>query len=167
MQDTEFSPSERILLGLFGLAAFIIVAGLIFTPETFWDGFIKIYIWDPIVKDAGAGGDAGYSQVNTIVYILTMIAAVIVFQALFRRWQLPVDDRMVWALMSWVILAPVLRVMEDADFFAEGYDVLFISPLILSTSLALANSVAFLTANSMSGETAVAASCHLNIVSWL
>ncbi len=130
MQDTEFSPSERILLGLFGLAAFIIVAGLIFTPETFWDGFIKIYIWDPIVKDAGAGGDAGYSQVNTIVYILTMIAAVIVFQALFRRWQLPVDDRMVWALMSWVILAPVLRVMEDADFFAEGYDVLFISPLI-------------------------------------
>ena len=37
---------------------------------------------------------------------------------------------MVWALISWVILAPVLRVMEDADYFKEGVDVLFISPLI-------------------------------------
>jgi len=65
-----------------------------------------------------------------VVYILTMVAAVIVLQALFRKWRLPVDDRMVWALMSWVVLAPVLRVMEDADYFAEGVDVLFISPLI-------------------------------------
>ena len=94
------------------------------------DDFIKIFIWDPIVKDAGASGDAGYSQVNTVVYVLTMVAAVIALQALFRKWRLPVDDRMVWALMSWVVLAPVLRVMEDADYFAEGIDVLFISPLI-------------------------------------
>jgi uncharacterized membrane protein len=103
---------------------------LVFTPELFWNDFIKVFIWEPIVKDAGASGDAGYSQVNTVVYILTMVAAVIGLQALFRRWQLPVDDRMVWALMSWVVLAPVLRVMEDADYFAEGVDVLFISPLI-------------------------------------
>ena len=43
---------------------------------------------------------------------------------------MPVDDRMVWALISWVALAPVLRVMEDVDYFKEGIDVLFISPLI-------------------------------------
>ncbi len=130
MEDTEFSKGEQILLSLFGFIALIVVAGLIFTPEIFWDDFIKIYIWDPIVKDAGASGDAGYSFVNTFVYILTMVAAVIVLQALFRKWRLPVSDRMVWALMSWVVLAPVLRVMEDADYFAEGVDVLFISPLI-------------------------------------
>jgi uncharacterized membrane protein len=130
MEDTEFSKGEQFLLSLFGFIALIIVGGLVFTPELFWNDFIKVFIWEPIVKDAGASGDAGYSQVNTVVYILTMVAAVIALQALFRRWQLPVDDRMVWALMSWVVLAPVLRVMEDADYFAEGVDVLFISPLI-------------------------------------
>jgi len=130
MEDTEFSKGEQFLLSLFGFIALIILGGLIFTPELFWDDFIKIFIWDPIVKDAGASGDAGYSQVNTVVYVLTMVAAVIALQALFRKWRLPVDDRMVWALMSWVVLAPVLRVMEDADYFAEGIDVLFISPLI-------------------------------------
>ena len=130
MEDTEFSKGERILLSLFGLISLVIVGGLIFAPEIFWEDFVKVYIWDPIAKDAGETGDAGYSEVNTIVYILTMIAAVIVFQALFRKWQLPVDDRMVWALIAWVALAPVFRVMEDADYFKEGVDVLFISPLI-------------------------------------
>ena len=130
MEDTEFSKGERILLSLFGLISLVLVGGLIFAPELFWDDFVKVYIWDPIAKDAGETGDAGYSEVNTIVYILTMIAAVIVFQALFRKWQLPVDDRMVWALIAWVALAPVFRVMEDADYFKEGVDVLFISPLI-------------------------------------
>ncbi len=130
MEDTEFSNGERFLLSLFGLISLIIVGGLIFVPEMFWDDFVKIYIWDPIVKDAGASGDAGYSGVNTLVYITTMIAAIIILQALFRKWRLPVDDKMVWALMSWVALAPILRVMEDADYFKEGIDVLFISPLI-------------------------------------
>ena len=84
MEDTEFSKGEHILLLLLGLISLVIVGGLIFAPELFWDDFVKIYIWEPIVKDAGASGDAGYSQVNTIVYILIMIAAIIVFQALFR-----------------------------------------------------------------------------------
>ena len=130
MEDTEFSKGERLIVSIFGIIALFVIGGLIFAPETFWDGFVKVYIWDPIVKDAGASGDAGYSAVNTLVYILTMVAAVIVLQALFRKWQLPVDDRMVWALISWVVLAPVLRVMEDADYFEKGIDVLFISPLI-------------------------------------
>ena len=130
MEDTEFSSTERILLSVVGLIFLVVIGGLIFAPEIFWDDFVKVYIWDPIVKDAGKSGDAGYTAVNTAVYIATMIAAVIAFQALFRKWQLPVDDKMVWALIAWVVLAPVLRVMEDADYFKEGIDVLFISPLI-------------------------------------
>ena len=130
MEDTEFSATERILLSVIGLIFLVVIGGLIFAPEIFWDDFVKVYIWDPIVKDAGKSGDAGYTAVNTAVYIATMIAAVIAFQALFRKWQLPVDDKMVWALIAWVVLAPVLRVMEDADYFKEGIDVLFISPLI-------------------------------------
>lgn len=130
MDDTEFSKGERLLLSIFASIALLVIGGLIFAPEMFWDDFIKIYIWDPIVKDAGESGDAGYSGVNTAIYILTMVAAVIVLQAVFRKWRLPVDDRMLWALIAWVVLAPILRVMEDADYFAEGVDVLFISPLI-------------------------------------
>ena len=130
MEDTEFSSGERVLLSIIGLIFVVVIGGLLFAPEIFWDDFVKVYIWNPIVKDAGKSGDAGYTPVNTAVYIATMIAAVIAFQALFRKWQLPVDDKMVWALISWVALAPVLRVMEDADYFKEGIDVLFISPLI-------------------------------------
>jgi len=130
MDDTEFSRGERILISIVGILSLVIVGGLILAPELFWDDFVKLYIWDPIVKDAGSSGDAGYSSVNTAVYIATMIAAVIIFQALFRKWNLPVDDKMIWALIAWVVLAPVFRVMEDADYFKEGIDVLFISPLI-------------------------------------
>mgnify|MGYP001186703810 FL=1 len=129
MEETDFSKLERILLSAFAVIALIVIAGLILTPEIFWDEFAKVYIWDPIVKDAGQG-DAGYSAVNTIVYISIMVAAVIVLQAFFRKWKLPVDDRMMWALMAWVALAPILRVMEDSDYFNEGIDVLFISPVI-------------------------------------
>ena len=92
MEDTEFSNSERILLSIIGLIFLVVIGGLVFAPEIFWDDFVKVYIWDPIVKDAGKSGDAGYTPVNTAVYIATMIAAVIAFQALFRKWQLPVDD---------------------------------------------------------------------------
>ena len=130
MEDTEFSKGESILIGIIITVIFIVISGLIFAPDLFWDDFVKIYIWDPIVKDAGSSGDAGYSGVNTAVYILGMVSAVIVLQVFFRKWQIPTDDKMVWALIAWVILAPVLRVMEDADFFGEGIDVLFISPLI-------------------------------------
>ena len=130
MEDTEFSKGETILIGIICTIIFIVISGLIFAPDLFWDDFVKIYIWDPIVKDAGRSGDAGYSGVNTAVYILGMVSSVIVLQALFRKWRIPTDDKMVWALISWVALAPVLRVMEDADYFGEGIDVLFISPLI-------------------------------------
>lgn len=129
MEETDFSKLERNLIVTFSIIAFVVIIGLLLKPEVFWDDFAKVYIWDPIVKDAGQG-DAGYSAVNTIVYISIMIAAVIILQALFRKWRLPVDDRMVWALMAWVVLAPILRVMEDSDYFAEGIDVLFISPII-------------------------------------
>ena len=130
MKENEFSSAEIILMRLIGLVAIIFTLGLIFSPELFWDDFLKIYVWDPIVKDAGETGDAGYTPVNTAIYILTMIAAVIVFQAWFRRWNLPTNDQMVWSLIAWVCVAPLLRVMEDADYFSEGVDLLFISPLI-------------------------------------
>ena len=40
MEDTEFSNGERILLSLFGLVSLVLVGGLIFAPELFWDDFV-------------------------------------------------------------------------------------------------------------------------------
>ena len=58
-----------------------------------------------------------------------MLGCVILLQALFRKWNLPTDERMTLALIA-VCLAPVLRVLDDADFFSSANDVLFISPII-------------------------------------
>ncbi len=130
MDDGALSTLELRFIQAYGLILVIFVGGLFIAPDLFWGDFLGPYVWDPITKDAGASGDAGYSLVNTAFYILTMIGAVIVFQALFRHWQLPTGDRMVWALIAWVALAPILRVLEDADFFGAETDFLFISPVI-------------------------------------
>ena len=52
MEDTEFSKIERILLSIIGLIFIIVIGGLVIAPEFFLDDFVKVYIWDPIVKDA-------------------------------------------------------------------------------------------------------------------
>ena len=87
-------------------------------------------VWDPIVKDAGSAGDAGYSPENTALYATTVLLCVVVLQAIFRKMNLPADDRMMYALIAWVVLAPVLRVLEDSDFFNSDIDWLLISPII-------------------------------------
>ena len=53
--------------------------------------------WLPVVKDAGVAGDAGYTPQNTAIYTLSMLACVVLFQALFRSWNLPSDERMTLA----------------------------------------------------------------------
>ena len=107
-----------------------VMAGLILFFDTVWTETLKPIIWDPILKDAGVAGDAGYSPQNTFIYTSSMLICVVVLQALFRRMNLPSDDRMTLALIAWVCLAPILRVLEDADFFSSEIDFLLISPLI-------------------------------------
>ena len=56
MEDTEVLEWRENSSVLFGLIFIIIAAGLVLAPDLFWDDFIKEYIWDPIVKDAGLLG---------------------------------------------------------------------------------------------------------------
>ena len=130
LPDDVYSPTEKIVIwtaiGL-GLA---VLAGLTLAFDTVWTETLRPIIWEPVVKDAGVAGDAGYTPQNTAIYTLSMLGCVILLQALFRRWDLPTDERMTLALIAWVCLAPVLRVLEDADFFSSTNDVLFISPII-------------------------------------
>ena len=125
-----YTPVEKVLiwcsLGLFIAAC----SSLVLAYDTVWTETLKPIIWDPVVKDAGVAGDAGYTPQNTAIYTLSMLSCVVLFQALFRKWNHPSDDKMTLALIAWVCLAPVMRVLEDADFFSPSRDVLFISPLI-------------------------------------
>lgn len=105
-----YSPLEKAAIWT-AIAAFTIVSfGLIFVNDLFWTDGLKPIVWDPIVKDAGAAGDAGYSTENTALYALTVLMSVVILQAVFRKMDLPADDRMMFALISWVILAPVLSI---------------------------------------------------------
>ena len=79
-----------------------------------------------------------------------------ILQAIFRKMSLPADDRMMYALISWVILAPVLRVLEDSDFFNSDIDWLLISPIIhihLAIWLILTGFVAHKLASKWDGST--------------
>ncbi|MBT60163.1 MAG: hypothetical protein CMA63_01240 [Euryarchaeota archaeon] len=130
LPSDTYSLVEKILLWatLFTFAG--LASGLVLANQTVWVEGLKPIIWDPILEDAGAAGDADYNSMNTAIYTFSMLACVVVLQALFRKANLPADDKMLIALTSWVCLAPVLRVLEDADFFNSDMDWLFISPII-------------------------------------
>jgi H+/gluconate symporter-like permease len=42
MEDTEFSKGETILIGIICTVIFVVISGLIFAPDLFWDDFVKI-----------------------------------------------------------------------------------------------------------------------------
>jgi len=130
LPDHMYSPIERMMIWI-GVGAFTFMAlSLIFAHDTMWDQTLRPIIWDPVVKDAGVAGDAGYTPQNTLIYTISMVMCVVILQAIFRKWNLPCDETMTLALIAWVSLAPVLRVLEDADFFSSTMDVYFISPII-------------------------------------
>lgn len=130
LPSTRLSMVEQTLTRLLLFLVIGVAIGLLLLPEAIWDDGLRPIIWEPIQQDAGAQGDAGYSYQNTAIYTFGLLASVVVFQALFRTLQLPADDKMMIALIAWVCLAPILRVLEDADFFPSSIDWLLISPII-------------------------------------
>ena len=130
LPSTRLSMVEQTLTRLLLFLIIGVTIGLLLMPEVIWDDGLRPIIWEPIQQDAGAQGDAGYSYQNTAIYTFGLLASVVVFQALFRTLQLPADDKMMVALIAWVCLAPILRVLEDADFFPSSIDWLLISPII-------------------------------------
>ena len=130
LPSNEYSLLEKIALWLTLLGLGLFAVGFFLAHDFVWTDGLKPIVWDPIMKDAGSAGDADYNPMNTMLYTFSMLASVVVLQALFRKANFPADDRMLVALVAWVCLAPVLRVLEDADFFSSEMDWLFISPII-------------------------------------
>ena len=130
LPSSRLSMVEQTLTRLLLILVIGVTLGLLLMPEIVWENGLRPIIWEPIEQDAGAQGDAGYSYQNTAIYTFGLLASVVVFQALFRTLQLPADDKMMIALIAWVCLAPIFRVLEDADFFPSSIDWLLISPII-------------------------------------
>jgi uncharacterized membrane protein len=130
LPNHAYSTGEKVAIWVVLIFLAMLLSGLVLFTDAVWDQGLKPIVWDPVMKDAGVAGDAGYSPENTAIYTGSMLVCVVILQALFRKADFPCDDRMTIALVAWVCLAPVLRVLEDADFFSEDTDVLFISPLI-------------------------------------
>ena len=100
LPDDVYTTAEKaVIWAAIGLA-FAVVAGLVLAFDTVWTETLKPIIWDPVVKDAGAAGDAGYTPQDTAIYTLSMLGCVVLLQALFRRWKLPADERMTMALIA-------------------------------------------------------------------
>ena len=61
LHPSLYSPLEKAAIW-FAVGVFTLIAcGLIFANDIFWTDGLKPIVWDPIVKDAGSAGDAGYS----------------------------------------------------------------------------------------------------------
>ena len=61
LPDSEFSIWEKTAIwAVLGLIA-ILLSGFVLANDVVWDEGLKPIIWDPVTKDAGAAGDAGYS----------------------------------------------------------------------------------------------------------
>jgi len=126
----EYSTSEKVLIWILLFAIAAVLTSLVLFNDIVWGQYLKPFVWDPVIDDASVAGDAGYNTFNTILYTGLMFVCVIAFQALFRKWKIPSDDTILYALIAWVCLAPVMRVLEDGHFFIDGTDILFISPII-------------------------------------
>ena len=106
----EYSSVEKTTLWLALLALSSVFVGFFVANDFIWTDGLKPIVWDPIMEDAGSAGDAAYNPTNTLLYTFSMLASVVVLQALFRKATIPADDKMLLALLAWVCLAPVLRV---------------------------------------------------------
>ncbi len=112
----------------------ILSVGCILWRELFWDAFIWRYLWGPVMADAKdttiGEVSAGYNPVNTVVYGITLMVALIGIYDLIEYFDISVDTGFVLSLMPWVILGGSLRTLEDAGLFGVSLSPLFISPVI-------------------------------------
>jgi uncharacterized membrane protein len=115
----------------------VIVAGLVFLPELFYDQWIWKYYWGPIVADSGGSPvhngvyvQEGYTLVSELTYGIVLIVALFGIYKLLKWMQVALDWPFFIALMPYILYGPVSRVLEDAAYFNEPLIYWFISPLI-------------------------------------
>ena len=129
LPDEQYSTFElwstRVLLAILGT----LFLGSILIPSVFWDGFLAPMVWNPVIKDAEQG-DSGYNSINTMLFTVVLLLFVVALSTHFRKMGLPADSRTILAFLPWVVMASVVRVLEDSELFPSSYQTIFISPII-------------------------------------
>lgn len=128
----------KIIFGIFATVVIFVVLGCIIFPSIFYDNWIWKYFWGPIVSDAvdhpvsfnGVLAEQKYTFMSEIIYGFLIIIALYGFYQLLKKWNNPVDWRFCLAILPYVIVGSITRVLEDSGFFNEPLVYWFISPLI-------------------------------------
>ncbi len=82
--------------------------------------FFQQYFIEPIEKGSG------YNVVNTAVYALILILSLFVLIKVLKRLGVKLDNRLWTDLLPWIVLAGILRALEDVAFFPHTW--LLITP---------------------------------------
>ncbi|MBJ23321.1 MAG: hypothetical protein CMB64_01500 [Euryarchaeota archaeon] len=127
--NSKFSNFELSAILFILLTIVVLGLGSLVFPDLVWQSFVYPNIWEPVINDATLG-DSGYNAQNTILFAILLFTFVIAFSGVFRIIKLPARPDTIVALIPWVVLAATIRVLEDAEFFKESIDLLFISPVI-------------------------------------
>lgn len=125
------------ILILFAILSFFIVGYILF-PSLFYDQFIWKYFWGPIVSDVkgytvyyhGIPAADKYTLVSEIIYGVIVITVLFLLYRLLTRWNIVVDWRFWSAILPFVFIGSVTRVLEDSNFLREPYGYWFVAPII-------------------------------------
>jgi len=133
---TRYQLHLILLIGV--IVSAVIVFGILFFPEIFYDQWIWKYYWGPVVADAqgftayhnGVAAYPGYTMVSELTYGVLLLIALYGIYQLLKKLQISIDWWFCLALLPYILFGPVTRVLEDAEFFSPPLIYWFISPLI-------------------------------------
>jgi len=135
---------EKHEFQIFSIILIIIISsialGCIFASSIFYDNWIWKYYWGPIVADAdptsttaihnGVSAVEGYTLISEITYGLILVISLFLIYKLLKKLKIIIDWKFCLALLPYILLGPVSRVLEDAEYFNVPFIYWFISPLI-------------------------------------
>jgi len=128
----------EIIIGIFAVVVVFVVLGCIIFPSIFYDRWIWKFFWGPIVSDAvghpvshnGVLAEQKYTIISEITYGFLIVIVLYGFYQLLKKWNIIVDWRFCLALLPYVVVGSITRVLEDSGFFNKPLVYWFISPLI-------------------------------------
>lgn len=95
--------------------------------------FLNTYFIHPLYSEAH-----GYNIVNTPVYAIILAIAVFAIYKVFKKLEIPIDQKFLIGTLPFLFLGGLLRTLQDAGILKS---VLFVAPILYITVFALAFAV--------------------------
>ena len=138
LKNLDINHKIAIVLGSIIALIISIILGCIFFPTIFYDQFIWKYFWGPIVSDIygyqvsfnGVQAEQKYTFVSEITYGIIILSVLYGFYKLSKKWDIRIDWRFCLALLPYILVGSIARVLEDSNFFNEPIVYWFVTPLI-------------------------------------